>query len=115
MEFNIRKGATLPTIEVGLGNNNFNNLNVNLSGDTIYLYMKNVDTDTYKIAKSEASYEPTNNSIYYQFTKKNTSNEGRYSVEFKIYNERGLIDIPLSEKIFVNILPSISDSNFCCK
>jgi hypothetical protein len=115
MEFNIRKGATLPTIEVGLGNNNFNNLNINLSGNTIYFYMKNVDTNVYKIAKSVATYDSINKKIYYQFTKKNTSEIGRFEGEFKIINDQGVIELPISDRIFINILPSISNSDFCCK
>ena len=117
MEFNIRKGASLPFIEVNFskdGNKDYNYTNTNLSESVIYFYMKNVDTDVYKIAKSVSTYDNENNKIYYQFTKKNTSIVGRYEGEFKIYNEQGLIDLPLHEKIFINILPSISDSKFCC-
>ena len=118
MEFNIRKGATLPYIEVNLikdGRTDYNYTATNLSGDTIYFYMKNVDTGVYKIAKNIAAYDPINNKIYYQFTKKNTSEVGRYEGEFKIYNEQGLIELPIYDKIFINVLPSFNDSDFCCK
>jgi hypothetical protein len=117
MEFNIKKGSTLPFIEVAYlkdGNKDYNFSNTNLSESTIYFYMKNIDTDTYKIAKSIATYDSVNNKIYYQFTKKNTSDVGRYEGEFKVYNEQGLIELPLKEKIYINVLPSFSDSRFCC-
>jgi hypothetical protein len=117
MEFNIKKGSTLPFIEVTYlkdGNKDYNFSNTNLSEATIYFYMKNIDTDTYKIAKSIATYDEVNNKIYYQFTKKNTSAVGRYEGEFKVYNEQGLIELPLKEKIYINVLPSFSDSSFCC-
>jgi hypothetical protein len=118
MEFNIKKGSTLPFIEVDYikdGNKDYNFTITNLSGTTIYFYMKNVDTGAYKIAKSIATYDPINNKIYYQFTKKNTSEVGRYEGEFKIITNQGVIELPIYSKIFINVLPSFSDSDFCCK
>lgn len=117
MEFNIRKGATLPFLEIDYikdGTTDFNYVNTNLSGSIIKLYMKNVETNIYKIAGSEATFDEKNNKIYYQFTKKNTSSLGRYEVEIKIDNENGNQIIPLREKLFVNILDSMSNSDFCC-
>ncbi|MDR5650672.1 hypothetical protein, partial [Staphylococcus nepalensis] len=80
----------------------------------IYLYMKNVETGVYKIAKGLCTYSQENNSIYYQFTKKNSSDIGRFEVEFKVSIDQGDIILPLIEKIFVNILESFSNSDFCC-
>jgi hypothetical protein len=117
MEFNIRKNATLPYLEVDLfksGRLDYNFKNTNLSEATIYLYMKNVETGIYKIAKGVCVYSQENNSIYYQFTKKNTSDIGRFEVEFRVLNNQGEIILPLTEKIFVNILESFSNSDFCC-
>jgi len=118
MEFNIRKGATLPFIEVDLtknGVNEYNYANDNLSGAIIYFYMKNVETGVYKIAKGTSTFDSTTNSIYYQFTKKNTSEVNRYEGEFKIQTQEGIVDLPLSDKIYINVLDSISNSDFCCK
>jgi hypothetical protein len=118
MEFNIRKGATLPFIEVDLtknGVNEYNYANANLSGAIIYFYMKNVETGVYKIAKGTSTFDSTTNSIYYQFTKKNTSEVNRYEGEFKIQTQEGIVDLPLSDKIYINVLDSISNSDFCCK
>jgi len=73
MEFNIRKGATLPFIEVNLikdGRTDYNYVGTNLSGNTIYFYMKNVETGFYKISNSIATFSTIDNTIYYQFTKK---------------------------------------------
>jgi len=117
MEFNIRKNATLPYLEVSLlkdGRTDYNNFNTDLSTSIIYFYMKDVETNFYKIAKGVSIYSQENNSIYYQFTKKNTSKIGRYEGEFRVWNEQGEITLPLREKLFINILDSISISDFCC-
>lgn len=117
MEFNIRKKATLPYLEVDLhksGRLDYNQKNTNLNNARIYLYMKNVETGIYKIAKGTCVYSQKNDSIYYQFTKKNSSEVGRFEVEFKVTNEQGEITLPLTEKIFVNVLESFSNSDFCC-
>jgi hypothetical protein len=76
--------------------------------------MKNVETGIYKIAKGICVYSEENNSIYYQFTKKNTSDIGRFEIEFRVSNDQGEIILPLTEKIFTNILESFSNSDFCC-
>jgi hypothetical protein len=118
MEFNIKQKATLPYLEVNLikdGRTDFNYIGTNLSGATIYFYMKDVDTNIYKVAKGVCVYSTELKTIYYQFTKKNTSNIGRYEGEFKIITDQGESILPLREKLFINILSSISDSDFCCK
>jgi hypothetical protein len=76
--------------------------------------MEDVDTNIYKVAKGVCVYSTELKTIYYQFTKKNTSNIGRFEGEFKIITDQGESILPLREKLFINILSSISDSNFCC-
>jgi hypothetical protein len=76
--------------------------------------MKDVDTGIYKIAKATANYSTENNSIYFQFSKKNTGSVGRYEGEFKIETEQGVIELPLKEKLFINVLESFSNTDFCC-
>lgn len=52
MEFNIRKGATLPVIEVDLtkgSKTNYNNIVTDLDNSTIYFYMKTTDNGVYKV------------------------------------------------------------------
>jgi hypothetical protein len=117
MEFNIKQRATLPYLEVNLnkdGRTDFNYVKTNLSGSTIYFYMKDVDTGVFKIAKGLCVYSTDNNSIYYQFNKRNTSTTGRFEGEFKISTSQGEITLPLRDKLFINVLSSISNSDFCC-
>jgi hypothetical protein len=117
MEFNIKKKSTLPYIEVDVikdGRNDYNFIGTDLTDSTIYFYMKDVETGVYKIAKASATFSSDNNSIYYQFSKKNTGNVGRYEGEFKIETDQGIIDLPLKEKLFINVLDSFSNSDFCC-
>jgi hypothetical protein len=117
MEFNIKKKSTLPMIEVSMfkdGKSDYNFIKADLSTSTIYFYMKDVDKEVYKIAKAIANFNNENNSIYFQFSKKNTDSVGRYEGEFKIQTEQGIIDLPLKEKLFINVLDSLSDPDFCC-
>jgi hypothetical protein len=117
MEFFIRKNSTLPILEINLnkdGRTDFKYDKTVLTASTIYFNMKNVTDNIYKIAKGVCTYSIDNNSIYYQFTKKNTKHTGRYITEFDIYTTQGLIKLPLRDKLYVNILDSISDSSFCC-
>jgi hypothetical protein len=76
--------------------------------------MKDVDTGVYKIVKGLCTYSNEDYTIYYQFTKKNTSDIGRFEIEFKISNDQGVITLPLKDKLYVNILSSFSNSDFCC-
>lgn len=118
MEFNIKQKATLPYLEVNLikdGRTDFNYVKTNLSASTIYFYMKDIETGTYKVAKGLCNYSNEDNSIYYQFTKRNTLNIGRFEGEFKIFTSQGEITLPLRDKIFINVLSSFSNSDFCCK
>lgn len=118
MEFNIKKKATLPFIEVDLikdGRTDYNYTKTNLVGSTIYFYMKNIETENYKVIKGICNFDSINNKIYYQFTKRNTSDEGRFIGEFRIENSNGIIELPLREKLFINVLPSFVDPDFCCK
>ena len=117
MEFYIRKKATLPLIEINLskdGKLDYNYNKTSFTGATITFSMKDVETGIYKITNGACVYDTTNYTITYQFTKRNTSTLGRYEVEFKVTNSQGTIIIPLREKIFVTILDSFVESEFCC-
>ena len=117
MEFFIRKKSTLPILEVDLvkdGGLDFNYVNTNLNGDTIYFSMKNIDTQVYKVLNGVCVLDQETNSIYYQFTKKNTVNNGRFICEFSFNGDQGLVKLPLRENLYVNILDSFSNSEFCC-
>lgn len=117
MEFNIKKKSTLPIIEVDMlksGRLDYRYNNTDLSTATIYFYMKDIENGVYKIAKANAVFSSENNTIYYQFSKKNTGTPGRYEGEFKIETDQGIIDLPLRDKIFINVLESFSNTDFCC-
>lgn len=117
MEFYIRKKATLPLIEIDLikdGKLDYNYNKTSFTGVTITLSMRDVETGIYKITNGTCVYDSTNYTITYQFTKRNTSTLGRYEVEFKVTNSQGTIIVPLREKIFVTILDSFVESEFCC-
>jgi hypothetical protein len=116
MEFFIRKNATLPILSVNVlkdGRLGYHH-KLNLSSDTVTFSMKDVDNGTYKVLNGTCYYSNDNQSVYYQFTKRNTSNLGRYEGEFNITTSQGLIILPLINKIYINIIDSFVDSEFCC-
>jgi hypothetical protein len=117
MEFFIRKNSTLPLLEINLikdGRTDFRYDKTSLTASTIYFNMKNISDNVYKIAKGVCTYSIDTDTVYYQFTKKNTNLVGRFETEFDIYTSQGLIKFPLRDKLFVNVLDSISNSDFCC-
>ena len=117
MEFFIRKKSTLPYLEIDLikdGKLDYNYPYNNLTGSTIYFSMIDVDTGVYRIANALCSYSSERNSIYYQFTEKNTSKIGRFKGEFSIQTTQGTVILPLRDVLFISILESIVDSDFCC-
>lgn len=117
MEFFIRKNSTLPVLEVNLvkdGRLDFNYINSNLTNSTIYFSMMDVETGVYKIINGVCELNQETNSVYYQFTKKNTLRTGRYLCEFSFGTDQGIINLPLKDKLYVSVNESFSDSNFCC-
>ncbi len=117
MEFYIRKKATLPVLEINLfkdGKLDYNYNKTSLTGATITLSMKDVETGIYKITNGACVYDATNYTITYQYTKRNTTKVARYEVEFKVTNDQGTIILPLRERIFVTVLDSFVESEFCC-
>jgi hypothetical protein len=117
MEFFIRKNATLPVLEINLlkdGRLDYNYKKTNLTGATITLSMVSVDTGFYKITNGVCVFSDTDKTISYQFTKKNTSKTGRYICEINVTTDQGTAILPLRDKIFVTVLDSFVDSDFCC-
>jgi hypothetical protein len=117
MEFFIRKNATLPVLSLDIfkdGRTSYNLKDGSLSGATILFFMTNVETNIYKVARGTCIYDSTDEMVYYQFTKRNTSDTGRFEGSFFITNSQGLIEIPLKERLYVNITESITNTNFCC-
>ena len=117
MEFFIRKNATLPVLQVDVikdGKLDYNFKLSTLSSSTVSFSMREVDTTFYKITNSLCTYDSETNSIYYQFTKRNTKNIGRFEGEFKVTNSQGSVILPLRDKLFVNIIDSFVNPDFCC-
>ena len=46
---------------------------------------------------------PTEYYIYYKFTQRDTDTNGRYEGEFLIRTDSGIIILPITEKLFINI------------
>ncbi len=117
MEFFIKKNATLPILEVDLikdGRLDYNYIKTNISGATILFNMVDTENEFYKVPNGTAIYDSENYSIYYQFTKRNTNRVGRYFGEFSVTNYQGTVTLPLREKIFITVLDSFVDPDFCC-
>jgi len=117
MEFFIRKNATLPIIEVDIikdGKLDYNYQKTQLSASTIYFSMKDVETGFYRITNGLCTFDTETYSVYYQFTKKNTRATGRFEGEFKITTSQGTVVLPLRDSLYVTILDSIVNSDFCC-
>ena len=117
MEFFIRKNATLPIIEVDIikdGKLDYNYQKTQLSASTIYFSMKDVQTGFYRITNGLCTFDTETYSVYYQFTKKNTRSIGRFEGEFKITTSQGTVVLPLRDSLYVTILDSIVNSDFCC-
>ena len=73
MEFFIRKNSTLPILEIDLikdGRLDFNYINSNLNGSTIYFSMKDIDTQDYRVLNGVCTLDISTNAVYYTFTKK---------------------------------------------
>jgi len=117
MEFFIRKKSTLPYLEIDLikdGKLDYNYVYSDLTGATIYFSMINVDTGIYRIASAPCIYSLENNSIYYQFSEKNTLKVGRFKGEFSIETSQGSVILPLRDELFITILESFVDNSLCC-
>ena len=117
MEFFIRKNATLPILQVDVikdGKLDYNFKLETLSSSTVTFSMVDVDTNFYKVANALCTYESETNSVYYQFTKRNTKNIGRYEGEFKVTNSQGSVILPLRDRLYVNVIDSFVDPDFCC-
>jgi hypothetical protein len=118
MDFYIKQNATLPILKVKVskdGRSDFGNFQQSLSSSTIYFSMVDVDTNKPKILRGVANYiiTPSSNGISedeiyitYQFKNKDTKNTGKFSVEFELLSSQGVVSLPLSEKLYVNVIDS---------
>ena len=121
MEFFIKQNATLPVLKFNLisdGRSDYNHVN-NIVGDSsIFMTMTNLHTSSVIIYDGICQkYIDANTNDYYvnfQFNQRETSEVGRYLVEFKISNTQGELILPLTEKIYVNITDSFIQTDYCC-
>jgi hypothetical protein len=118
MEWFIKKNATLPTLKVKVnkdGRSDFEKGYSDLSESSVFFSMINTETQIPKIStKSATVVGEVNNEgdteyyVYYQFTKRDTAKEGRFSAEFMIVSSDGVIYLPINDKLYVNILDSFA-------
>jgi hypothetical protein len=118
MEWFIKKNATLPVIKVKLSQNGrsdyMNTMSV-LEDSDVYFSMVDEETGIPKITSVSATVESglTEDGqieyfTYYQFKKSQTKNVGRFSGEFMVKNTDGVLFMPISEKIYINVIDSFA-------
>jgi chlorite dismutase len=118
MEWFIKKNATLPVIKVKLsqnGRSDFMKTMSSLAESNVYFSMTDVDTGIPKISSVLATIQTglTEDGqieyfTYYQFKKNQTKKVGRFSAEFMVVNTDGVLFLPITEKIYVNIIESFA-------
>lgn len=118
MNFDIKKNATLPLLKLQVvkdGRSDYNNFMELLETSTIFFSMVNSETGIPKITSRPAGFvekifddpnaEPEYY-IYYQFTKQDTSIEGRYEAQFLVKTFDGNIILPIREKLYIYVQES---------
>jgi len=118
MEFFIKKNATLPLLKLQVvkdGRSDYNNFMELLETSTIFFSMVNSETGIPKITSRPAGFvekifddpnaEPEYY-IYYQFTKQDTSIEGRYEGQFLVKTFDGNVILPIREKLYIYVQES---------
>lgn len=118
MEWFIKKNATLPVVKVKLSQNGRSDYMKTMSklGDSVvYFSMTDSESGIPKISSTPAIVETgiTDNGeieyyTYYQFKKNQTKKVGRFSAEFMVANTDGVLFLPITEKIYVNIIESFA-------
>ena len=118
MDFFIKQNATLPTLKIKVskdGRSDFGKFQLSLSSSTIYFSMVDVDSGVPKILRNTASYIITTSPngsgeeeiyITYQFKSRDTKHTGKFSVDFELLSGQGVVSLPLSEKLYVNVIDS---------
>ena len=138
MEFFIKKNATLPVLKIKIikdGRSDYNRNMSYLQTNDIFFSMVNVETDIPKISTRPAGITindqlnttlDTEYYVYYQFNPFDTKNVGRYKGQFLFRDDTGILNLPLSQEIYINVTDSfiLDDMEFqscyvvdfpCCK
>ena len=118
MDWFIKKNATLPLLKLAIikdGRSDYNNFMELLETSTIFFSMVNTENGIPRITSRPAGFvekifddpnaEPEYY-IYYQFTKQDTSIEGRYEGQFLVKTFEGNVILPVREKLFIYIQES---------
>jgi hypothetical protein len=118
MEFFIKKNATLPLLKLQVvkdGRSDYNNFMELLETSTIFFSMVNTENGIPRITSRPAGFvektfidpnaEPEYY-IYYQFTKQDTSIEGRYEGQFLVKTFEGNVILPVREKLYIYVQES---------
>jgi hypothetical protein len=118
MEFFIKKNATLPVLKINVikdGRSDYDRSMRYLEETDIFFSMVDVDTQIPRITSRPAGIikkepiDPNSNTtyyVYYQFTPFDTKKVGRYKGQFLFRNETGILTLPLSQEIFINVTDS---------
>lgn len=118
MEFFIKKGATLPILQLGLIPNSkhgYNDFYDMVQNSTITFSMTNIDSGVKKIFCKEAlciNRLDTSSDIYdkfilsYKFNDRDTNTVGSYYGEFTInFNDNiGKLIVPIKDKLLIHVI-----------
>ena len=126
MEWFIRKNATLPVLKINVikdGRSDYDRSMRYLQDTDIFFSMVDTKTGIPKITSRPAGLikkESLNTNIdteyyvYYQFSPFDTKKVARYKGQFLFRNETGILTLPLSQDIFINVIDSfvIDDAEY---
>jgi hypothetical protein len=124
MEFFIRKNATLPVLKINAikdGRSDYNRSMRFIEGTDIFFSMVDTETNIPRISSRPAGLmkkDPLDIStdaeyyVYYQFTPFDTKKVARYKGQFLFRNETGILTLPLSEEIYINVIESFIIDDF---
>ena len=124
MEFFIRKNATLPVLKINAikdGRSDYNRSMRFIEDTDIFFSMVDTETNIPRISSRPAGLmkkDPLDIStddeyyVYYQFTPFDTKKVARYKGQFLFRNETGILTLPLSEEIYINVIESFIIDDF---
>lgn len=124
MEFFIKKNATLPVLKINVikdGRSDYNRSMRFLEDTDVFFSMVDTETNVPRISTRPAGFmqkEQLNTSaetqyyVYYQFTPFDTKKVGRYKGQFLFRNETGILILPLSEDVYINVTDSFIIDDF---
>ena len=123
MEFFIKKNATLPVLKINVikdGRSDYNRSMRFLEDTDVFFSMIDSETNVPRISTRPAGFmqkqlntsAETQYYVYYQFTPFDTKKVGRYKGQFLFRNETGILILPLSEDIFINVTDSFIIDDF---